>query len=341
MRIQEIGSSMNLHPNRPAELVFSYLFSGDGLGRLVDEEAALEWLKLPGHADTEYIWLHFDSPHGIGDGWLQYLELSTPFRDTMHEERRSSRLTFRHHGLFAVMNDVDYDAGGKQLEVSTLWISLRQRWLLSAWDKPLRSVDELIKLIDSGHAFLSPLSLVTQLLSEQADVLVDILRGVAHAANNVEDKLARNQLPRRSSLGHLRRDLIRMRGLLAPEPESLFRIVSRPPKWARDEELDYLHFATENFSVAVRDMANLQERIRLLEEEIAARVGEKTNRSLFILTSVTVISLPMTVVGALFGMNVGGLPFRQSDVGFWVLFLIASVMTVLAAWLIFRLLREG
>ena len=55
----------------------------------------------------------------------------------------------------------------------------------------------------------------------------------------------------------------------------------------------------------------------------------------------TVISLPMTVVGALFGMNVGGLPFRQSDVGFWVLFLIASVMTVLAAWLIFRLLREG
>lgn len=331
---------MSLHPNRPAKLVFSYLFSGEGQGRLLDAEAALDWLKLPAHPETEYIWLHFDSPHGIEEHWLQYLELSLAFRDTLQEERRSSRLTRRHHGLFAVMNDVNYDASGKKTEVSTLWISLRQRWLLSAWDKPLRSVDELIKLIDAEHAFPSPLSLVTQLLSEQADVLVEILHDVANAANEIEEKLARNQLPKRSSLGHFRRDLIRLQRLLAPEPDSLFRIVSRPPKWAKDEELDYLHFATENFSVAMRDMVNLQERIRLLEEDIAARVGEKTNHSLFILTSATVISLPMTVVGALFGMNVGGLPFKGSSIGFWILFLISFIMTLIAAWLVFRLLRE-
>lgn len=331
---------MDIQRSRPAKFVFAYLFSWEGKGRHLDEEAALEWLKLPVHADAEYIWLHFDSPHGIEEHWLQYMELSMAFRDTLHEERRSSRLTLRHHGLFAVMNDVNYDASGAQIEVATLWISLRQRWLLSAWDKPLRSVAELLKLIDAGHAFSSPLSLATQLLSEQADILVQILHDVAGIANDIEEKLARNQLPKRASLGHFRRDLVKLQRLLAPEPDSLFRIVSRPPKWAKDEELDYLHFATENFSVAMRDMVNLQERIGLLEEDIAARVGERTNRSLFILTSVTVISLPMTVVGALFGMNVGGLPFKGSSLGFWALLLISFGMTMIAAWLVLRLLRE-
>ncbi len=330
---------MSLH--QPARLVFCYLFSGEGQGRRLDEQAALDWLKLPLHPEKEYIWLHFDSPHGIEERWLQYLELSMTFKDTLHEERRSSRLTRRHHGLFAVMNDVDYDANGKEPEIATCWVSLRQHWLLSAWDKPLRSIDELVRLIDAGHPFPSPLSLVTQLLSEQADVLFEILRKIADAANEIEDRLMRNKLPRRSSLGHFRRDLIRLQRLLAPEPDSIFRIVSRPPKWAKDEELDYLQFATENFSVAIRDMVNLQERISLLGEDIAARVGERTNHSLFILTSVTVMSLPMTVVGALFGMNVGGIPFRQSDIGFWILLLISSALTLIAAWLIFRLLRRG
>ena len=331
---------MSLHPKRPAELVFAYLFSEDGQGRLLDAEAAINWLKLQAHVDREYMWLHFDSPHDIEEQWLQYLELSITFKDTLHEERRSSRLTLRHHGLFAVMNDVNYYANGGQPEIATLWVSLRQHWLLSAWDKPLRSVGELVQLIDARQAFPSPLSLVTQLLSEQADILFEILRDVANVVNEVEIELSQERLPSRSSLGHFRRDLVRMQRLLAPEPDSLFRLVNRPPKWARDVELDYLDFATENFSVAMRDLENLRERIRLLEEDIAARVSERTNHSLFILTSVTVISLPMTVVGALFGMNVGGLPLKGSDLGFWTLFLISLVMTLIAAWLIFRLLRK-
>lgn len=332
---------MSLQPHKPARLVFSYLFSGEGQGQLLDEQAALEWLALAARPEKEYIWLHFDSPHGIEERWLQYLELSMTFRDTLHEERRSSRLTRRHHGLFAVMNDVNYVADGKEPEIATLWVSLRQHWLLSAWDRPLRSIGELVRLVDSGQAFPSPLSLVTELISEQADVLFEILRKIADAANDIEDKLLHNKLPKRSSLGHFRRDLVRLQRLLAPEPDSIFRIVSRPPKWAKDEELDYLQFATENFSVAARDMMNLQDRISLLEEDIAARVSEKTNHSLFILTSVTVMSLPMTVVGALFGMNVGGMPFRGSDFGFWILLLISSALTAISAWLIFRLLREG
>jgi hypothetical protein len=44
-------------------------------------------------------------------------------------------------------------------------------------------------------------------------------------------------------------------------------------------------------------------------EEIAAAINEQTNRTLFILTVITVLALPISMVAGLFGMNVGGIPF--------------------------------
>ncbi|MEG2139018.1 MAG: hypothetical protein RRY64_10210, partial [Oscillospiraceae bacterium] len=43
----------------------------------------------------------------------------------------------------------------------------------------------------------------------------------------------------------------------------------------------------------LRDMQGLQERIKLLQEELAASVQEANSRSLFVLTVVTVLALPM------------------------------------------------
>ena len=56
-------------------------------------------------------------------------------------------------------------------------------------------------------------------------------------------------------------------------------------------------------------MASLQERIKLLQEEIAAHVGEQNSRSLFVLTIVTVLALPINITTGLMGMNVGGIPW--------------------------------
>ena len=328
------------HEETHAELIHAYLFGADGIGRNLDAQGALDWLRNAGNESGEFIWLHFSSPHNIGRRWLEYVELPQIFKEVLHEERRSSRLTHSHHGLFAVLNDVAYDLTRRtEPEVATLWLSIRQRWLLSAWSAPLRSVERLIAMIEDGHPFRNPLALLIQLLTNQADVLVDIVRDAAKAANDIEEMLAANRLPKRANLGGIRRDMVRLQRLLAPEPASLFRLVNRLPRWAKEEDGDYLHLATENFSVALRDMAGLQERIKLLEDEIAARVAERTNRGVFVLTSATVIALPVTVIAALFGTNVGGLPFRESGDGFAAVVGISILVTALAAWLITRLLK--
>ena len=179
------------------------------------------------------------------------------------------------------------------------------------------------------------------LLRDQADVLTQIVRDVADKVDHVEDRLLANKLERnRANLGNARRLLIRLQRLLAPEPSALFRLLNRPPIWMAEDDLQNFRQSTEEFSTVLRDMTSLQERIKLLQEEIAAYINEQNNRSLFVLTTVTVLALPINIIAGLLGMNVGGIPLAESHAGFWVVVCIVATFTAIAGWVAFGRERD-
>lgn len=324
-------------------LVYGYVFSAAGAGRAVDTAGAVAWLGEEGKPEREFIWLHFNSAHAATEHWLRrHLDLPEEFTDVLKEGSRSTRIEQVHRSLIAVVNDVVYDLMRQSsLQVATLWLSVEPRCLLSVRSQPLQSVDRLRAAVKAGETFPSPLALVVHLLRDQADVLVQIMRGTAEKVDRIEDSFLADRLPERANLGGIRRDLVRLQRLLAPEPAALFRLVSRPPDWVTLEDAQDLQQSTEEFAVVLRDMAGLQERIKLLQEEIVARIGERTNRSVFLLTAVTVIALPINLTAGLFGMNVGGVPFNQDGDGFWIVLALVAVITAIAAWLTFRARDEG
>lgn len=83
-----------------------------------------------------------------------------------------------------------------------------------------------------------------------------------------------------------------------------------------------------------QDLELVQERARLLQEEIAARLGEATNRNLYLLSIVTAALMPVTLITWVFGMNVADLPFLQTPGGFWwVIVLMSGKITATLLWL--------
>jgi len=65
-----------------------------------------------------------------------------------------------------------------------------------------------------------------------------------------------------------------------------------------------------------REVMAMQDRGRLLQEEIAAKLAEETNRHLHALSILTSVFLPPTLVVGIFGMNTKGLPLTDNDDGF-------------------------
>ena len=157
------------------------------------------------------------------------------------------------------------------------------------------------------------------------------------SVDQTEDELLAAKLDhQRARLGELRRLLVRLQRLLAPEPAALFRLLQHPPTWMAPDDVEELRQSTEEFSVVLHDMSSLQERIKLLQEEIAASVNEDNGRSLFVLTVVTVLALPINILAGLFGMNVGGIPLADNPHGFWIVVAIVVTFTAVAGWLAWR-----
>ena len=323
-----------------AGLICGYLFdaAAEESSRAIDSNAAAAWLAQPAPSGGTYLWLHFNLSHAQAERWLhRHAQLSDIFFEALVEGMHSTRIERADDSLIAVINDVHFEFSFEPSDISTLWISVGPRLVVTARAKPLRSVDALRTAVKAGDAPRSSAELLEHLLRVQADVLVNVVRGVTTRVDAIEDALLTGRLDhKRARLGEMRRLLVRLQRLLAPEPGALFRLLQKPPAWMAEDDTQKLRGATEEFSVVLRDMGALQERIKLLQEEIAANVSEDTSRSLFVLTVVTVLALPINILAGLFGMNVGGIPLAEDKHGFWVLVAIVITFTVVAAWVAFR-----
>jgi len=326
-----------------AGLICGYAFDPGAatLPRMLDLEQAREWLEQQtarSPDDGRFLWLHFNLSHAPARAWLErHARLPDSFHEALRESQPSTRVERADDALLAVINDVHFDFGFEPSDISTLWIAVGPRLVVTARARPLRSIDALRTSVRAGDAPGSSTELFEQLMRAQAEVLVGIVRSVTARIDSVEDALLGGRLDQqRARLGGLRRVLVRLQRLLAPEPAALFRLLHKPPAWMREADAQGLRDASEEFSVVLRDMGGLQERIKLLQEEIAASVQEDNNRSLFVLTVVTVLALPINILAGLFGMNVGGIPLAESGQGFWTVVAIVATFTAVAAWIAFR-----
>jgi zinc transporter len=246
--------------------------------------------------------------------------------DATHLEQDGDSLVARIHD---VLFDFTFDA-----PVATTTLCVKPRVLVSAHIRPWRSIDKLREAVSAGQVFRSPIEILARLLRDQASVLVDIVRRSKKRVGPMEEQLlAKRTSVSRGELASLRRMLVRLQRLLAPEPAAFFRLLNRPPDWIAEEKLQNLLQAAEKFSTAISDTAALVERVRQLQEELSALVNAQTNRTLFVLTVVTVLALPINLVASLFGMNVGGIPLGQQPYGFFLVLGPLLVLTALLAYL--------
>jgi Mg2+ and Co2+ transporters len=315
--------------------IWGYHFVPDQPARPITSEQAVAFLTAPGPCLTnEFLWLHFSLSNAATEPWLRrYLTLPDTFYESLHSDVDSTHLEQDADSLVARIHDVLFDFTFNA-PVATTTLCVKPRVLVSAHVRPWRSIDQLRAAAQAGQIFRSPIEILARLLRDQASVLVDIVRKSKKQVGPMEEQLLAKRISiSRGELGSLRRMLVRLQRLLAPEPAAFFRLLSRPPDWIAEQELQNLQQAAEKFSTAISDTTALVERVKQLQEELAALVNAQTNRTLFVLTVVTVLALPINLVAGLFGMNVGGIPLNQHRYGFLLVVGPLVVLTALLAYL--------
>lgn len=326
--------------NEVAGLIHGYLFTPNAPPQRLDAREAAQMARTP-YGEECFLWLHINLNHARAERWVQdHFAVDRDFFDEIHSGSPRTRLAQQNNALLAVLNDVTFSREERSAQNATLWIWCQSHLIVSARFRAVEMIERMHQRLPA-LAFRESEEVLLWLLGEQEAQLEQVVRRTSQAVDSIEERLLSPAIKaNRSELGRLRRMLLRIQRLLAPEPAALFRLLHRPPAWLKREPLNDLRAFTEEFSVVLNDLASLMERIRLLQEEIAARLMEQSNRTLFLLTVITVLALPINIVAGFFGMNVGGIPLANNPHGFLLLVLLVLAFTLVAGWLTLRAPRE-
>jgi zinc transporter len=299
----------------PTGLVCGYRVDGAG----VMEELA--WADMDGalEAEDSVVWLHFDLADRRARAWIEKsTHIPAAGKALLLGSDTHMRIEVCGNGLAGIVGDLHHEFAEKFEQLDVLRLYLDNCCLISARRRPLAAIDKLRRSIGDGLKVERPVAIIAQFLHHVTDTLGDLLIELTSNVDDLEDQLLAGKISDRiPELARIRRIVVRLRRHMVPQQHALISLLSRLPAWIDVEGAAGLRNAIERLSALGHDLDLVQERARLLGDQLSSRLMEATNRNLYVLSIVTAIFLPMTLVTGIFGMNLGGLPEQQDPLGFW------------------------
>jgi zinc transporter len=262
------------------------------------------------------IWLHLNLSNSQVQRRLEKTSLVPERVVQMIEEgvnlSRMERIEKLDDCLVMVMNDFHQEFGEDQVDGSlgTLWAIVTPKLMISLRNNPLKTTDKLRYDLRSGE--INPSSAIEvfhELLDLRAEQLRTLLVHLSAAMDILEENLLKGkEFPEHESLGRIRIQCSRLRRQFSPELIALHRLLKRLPYWFSDENKSRLTDDLDLFSYLVQDISSLYDRAKVLQDEQAAHVAEFNAKNLQVLSVMTVIFLPMTLISGIMGMNMEDLP---------------------------------
>ena len=186
--------------------------------------------------------------------------------------------------------------------------------------------------------FANPAQLIGQFLERYVDLAETRAHQISVALDSIEDHILDSDGDVEGpKLGPLRREVSRSHREFLALRSALNRAMSPRDHHRVADLLDQLLRLSHEVEDLDRESVSLQERARLLNEEIDTRITSATNRSMRALTVLSTMLIPPTLIVGAFGMNVGGIPFGASHAGFIAASLLCLIVVVGAWWFLKRM----
>jgi magnesium transporter len=180
------------------------------------------------------------------------------------------------------------------------------------------------------------------LLYSIVDRLVDycfpILNKIDQNIEQVEDDILHDKVRKTvQEISVIRRDIIALRRIIKPLIPVIGSLERRNRPFLNEDTEDYFGDIADHLSKIWDTLEDYKEVIEGLSDTITSLTNIRSNEIIRVLTIISVILLPLTLISGLFGMNVF-IPWENNPYAFW---LIIGIMAVVALIMLafFRLRR--
>ena len=327
------SASQTFFPHNPDATgqVFAYRFGADG--RLAGDgtEAAWTWRSYLANDIRTRMTMERDAA------------LPQSVRESLFAPGHTCHLDLDNGWLHGDLPDLRHDYSMEARGLTHFRFALNEKELIGGCKQPLRSIDHVRKLVESGsRPFRTPCDVVEAIVSHSLDGLHGDLVKIGEELDEIEERIVRDHWhSERQALNETRRRLVLIHREMA-SVASLFRHLEHQHHLDLPESIADMAARLSNRTVALHhDGEQLQAQARLLQDELMAKLSAQSNQLLYFLSLMTAVLLPMTIISGLMGMNVGGIPFSESPSGFWTVSLFAVAIAGLVLWVLRRIGGSG
>ncbi|MGZ6256336.1 MAG: magnesium transporter CorA family protein [Candidatus Limnocylindria bacterium] len=281
-------------------------------------------------------WINIDQPRLADRLWLQenftFHELD--LEDVASRNQRP-KLDVYDDYLFLVMQFPRYDKSTGRLDAVELDAFIGQDYVITMPNEPIVPLPALFERTQTRDDFRESLMgkgsgyLLYEILDRCVDASFPMLGMLGRKLSQLEDDIFEGrgrEIVR--DISNAKQEIINFRAVIRPQ-RAVFRALERAKQQYLPEELDIYFDDLTDASERIWDvLENFKEIVEGLESTNESVLSHKLNDVLRILTAVTVVLMPLTLITGFFGMNVD-FPGLETDPGyFWGVVIFMAALLV-------------
>lgn len=318
-------------------LLFGRILDGRGGARPIDWAAARD---LPPMRDGETLWLHLDRTADELEPWLRAtLGMSEQTAALLVSNETRPRAFREGDQLIAVLRGVNFNQGSDPEDMIALQLWGLSGCVLSLRRRRLQSPRDVLAQIDRGAGPKTTgelvVALMETLVARMGLAVIDMNERLDAIEAMPKDKADDDALSEISSIRHA---CLALKRFMSPQHEALSDIVRTPPDWLSSDNVRDVRETIDRLKRYLEDLDVSKESAIVLQDDFDSRAAAASNRTMYVLSIVAAVFLPLSFITGLLGINVGGMPGVDSGIAFWVTVGVLALLLVIQL-IIFRRLK--
>ena len=313
------------------ELIYAYLLDGRGGGESVSWSTAEAWEPQDGP-----LWLHLDATQPLTEEWLRdHSGLSTFVVDGLLASETRPRCEAYGDGVLLILRGVNLNPGAKPEDMVSVRIWIDEHRVISTRLRHLMAAQDISEHLTAQKGPVSPGHIVARLAARLTDRMGPVIEGLSDQAADLEGRLIGKedgtQLDLRDvrhTLVDLRRVAISLRRYVAPQRDALNQLSQLDEAWLDERVRGRLRETVDRVTRITEELDEVRERSAVVQDELMNRLSQRIERTMYVLTVVATIMLPLGFLTGLLGINVAGIPGAETKWAFWAVCGILAVLVV-------------
>ncbi len=285
-------------------------------------------------------WINIDRPGPIEQAWLEeHFEFHPLAYEDVRSRNQRPKIDEYPDYLFIVLHFPVFDKAVGRLNTGELDVFVGPDFLITLPHAPLQPVEYLFERCRTSDEMASELFskgsgyLLYKIVDACVDYCFPMLRKIGNKLDRIEDDIFEGRSDEVvRDISNVKQEIINFRKTIRPQ-RPVLRGLERTKQRYLAEEMELYFDDIVDASERIWDMLeNYKEVLEALEDTNESVLSHRVNDVLRVLTAISVIVLPLTLIASIWGMNVR-VPGQDQLVGFWLV--IASMVAVFVAFVLY------